>query len=323
MLRKLLASLACLIWVACAHAQALDEEQGQALAPKAVSSGYTGIGDLSVPGTPLGYWGGDCYTRTGTYNIIDVYDNTSSAVVATVECSSGAYAVTGGSTWTISQVQTNCAVVTRCLSAYTYDQIGSNRCGTSQTCGMWPVSDDVATWAPALVYTNGTTCGGANANQFCFLYASAGTSGMYTQYNTPTVAQPINFACVGQYTGGVHNIISNNAQTVQISDNTNMYAYAGSSFVSGGTLSTTNWSIQFATFDNAGSPRTQLNNGSPVTTSQGSTGLSNTDQLSMGYPDSWISSIGACFATTGADFGATAVANMYSTWKSHWGGGLP
>ena len=59
---------------------------------------YTGIGDIASIPTALVAYGAHCFKSSYTGNILDVYDNASSTVKATLNCSAGGViGVAGGS----------------------------------------------------------------------------------------------------------------------------------------------------------------------------------------------------------------------------------
>lgn len=291
--------------------------------------GYTGIGDLSVPGTAVGYWGGDCYTKTGTQNVAQVYYTPSTNVTALIQCVSGVMTLTAqnSSGWTWSTFQADC-LTTSCFGTYVYDQTSSNLC-TTATCDMQSGGHST-TDTPYIVYRNGTTCNGSTAGGFCLSYPTT-TAFIQTINHQPTEAQPFNWACVGSYVsdGTDQYYLQTSGGGVLMNlggggGHDSYFAYAGN-YQLGGVLTSGSWQMTLATYNDAGTgvnqPVTQLNNGAPNTGGQSTNTMVSTENLSIGFNS--VSMVGACYVTGTAVFGTSAIASIYSTWKSHWGGGMP
>jgi hypothetical protein len=279
---------------------------------------YTGIGDLSVLGTPYAYWGGDCYTKNGTFNIFKVED-TATSTTSTVECSNGAYAVASGES--LSTIETNCggSNTTACLTIYMYDQTQSNRC-TAAACD---VQQTTTAGQPYLIYSNGTNCGGINAGLFCFSYSNGSRNYMQGLNQVAATVQPINLACVGRYAGGNAYIWDMLTVNLALAVNTDFYSYAGTWISNGGGVSTSKWSGFFASFDSTTASATQLNNGAATTTSQGTNTLGNGDYFQLGSSGNvWTGFLGACFVSSGTVFDSSGISSIYANWKSRWGGGM-
>lgn len=282
---------------------------------------YTGIGDLSVPGTVVAYWGGDCYTKTGTYDIFKV-DNSTTTNTTIVTCTpNGVYSVVGGGD-SLATIESDCggSNITACTVTYAYDQTSSNSC-TSATCD---VQQTTAANQPYLIYSNGTNCGGINAGLFCFAYNHGTTDSLLSVNLSSAIAQPINVACIGRIGSGNQLLFQTTSSGIQLDVNTDYYAFAGTYITNGSAVSSSNWAEFFASFDGATASATQLNNNTATTTSQGANTVTSSDHLEFGaQADYWQGFIGACFVSDTTVFGATGISNMYSTWKSRWGAGIP
>ena len=283
------------------------------------------IGDLYVPGNVEFYIGGDCYRKLGTYNIASVWDTTTSADVATVQCVNGVISTTGGSTWTWATVQANC-LTTQCLIHLLYDQSASGRC-TGVACtftgngGVTPTTSA----NPYFVYANGSTCNGQAAGGFC-IEAPAATQYAYAQLGTPTQAQPINVACVMSDATGTRDVLaaaSPNYLTWGLGGTGFQgFHYAGTTYVSTSNSTSANHLAALFSSVNGASSYLQLNNGTVVTTTPGATGYGASEYLFV--PGQTImSTVQACFSTTDVVWDATSAGNMYGVWKAHFGGGMP